>query len=82
MQYDAWTKSILLILIHKSQFTNLPLAFLFINNLTTHSKFNNTHFMTLIMLSDYMKALNSTMKLPTNNEHFPMRILFSIIYSL
>jgi hypothetical protein len=47
-----------------------------------NSKFNNIHFMTLIMLSDYMKALNSTRNLPTNNEHFPMHILFSIIYSL
>jgi hypothetical protein len=32
--------------------------------------------MNLIMLSDYIKALNSTRKLPTNNEHFPMHILF------
>jgi hypothetical protein len=38
------------------------------------------HFMNLIMLSDYMKALNSTRTLPTNNEHFPMHTLFSTIY--
>jgi hypothetical protein len=40
------------------------------------------HFMNIIMLSDYMKAQHSTRKLPTNNEHFSMHILFSIIYLL
>jgi hypothetical protein len=38
--------------------------------------------MNIIILSDYMKYLNSTRKLPTNNEHFPMHILFSTIYLL
>jgi hypothetical protein len=38
--------------------------------------------MNLITLSDYMKALNSTMTLPTNNGHFPMHISFFTIYLL
>jgi hypothetical protein len=40
------------------------------------------HFMNLIMLSDYMKALNSTRTLPTNNEHFLMHISFSTTFFL
>jgi hypothetical protein len=38
--------------------------------------------MNLIMLSDYMKALDSTRTLPTNNEHFLMHISFSTIFSI
>jgi hypothetical protein len=39
-------------------------------------------FMHLIMLSDFMQALNSTRKHFAKNEYFPMPILFSTIYLL
>jgi hypothetical protein len=38
--------------------------------------------MNLIMLSDYMKVLNSKKKHPTNNKYFSRHILFTIIYLL
>jgi hypothetical protein len=38
--------------------------------------------MNLIILSYFMRGLNSTRKYYTKNEYFPMHILFSTIYSL
>jgi hypothetical protein len=38
--------------------------------------------MNIIVLSDYMKLLNSTRKHPTNNEYFSRHILFTTMYLL
>jgi hypothetical protein len=38
--------------------------------------------MSLNILSDFMQFLNSTRKHSTNNEYFPMHIIFTIIYLL
>jgi hypothetical protein len=67
---------------HKSYFTKLPLAFLFINKLTEPWKFNNMQFMSLNMLYDFTKALNSIGNHYTKNEYFLLHIVFTIIYSL
>jgi hypothetical protein len=40
------------------------------------------HFMTLIILYDFMQVLNSIRKHPTNNEYFSRHILFTTIYLL
>jgi hypothetical protein len=74
--------SILLILFHKSHFTNLPLAFLFIYNLIEHWKFNNMHFMNLFILSDFMQALNINRNHYNKNDYFSRHTLFSTIYLL
>jgi hypothetical protein len=37
-------------------------------------------FMCLIMFSDFMQVLLTKRRHPTNNEHFPMHILFTTIY--
>jgi hypothetical protein len=47
-----------------------------------HYKFNNMHFRILMLLSDFMKALNRRRKHYTKNENFPMHLLFTIIYLL
>jgi hypothetical protein len=52
-------KSILIILIFTSNFTILPLAFLFTNKLTKHLKFNNMHFMNLNMLFDFIQVYSA-----------------------
>jgi hypothetical protein len=75
-------RSIILVWTPKSYFTHLPLAILFINNLTKHYKFNNMQFKSINMLSDFMQVLNSTRKHLTKNECFPMLILFTTIYLL
>jgi hypothetical protein len=72
----------LLILTHTSYFTNLPLAILFINKATKHYKINNMHVMSFNKFSDFMQVLYSIRKHPTNNEDFPMHILFTRIYLL
>jgi hypothetical protein len=74
--------SIILILTHNSYFTILPLAFLFINNLTKHEKFNNIQFKILNLQYDLMQVLISINKHPTKNEHFPKHTIFSTIYLL
>jgi hypothetical protein len=61
------TMSILLILIQESYFTNLPLAFLFIYNLTKHYKINNMRFKNLTWFYDFIQVLYSTRKLLTVN---------------
>jgi hypothetical protein len=38
--------------------------------------------MHLIMLSDFMQVQHIKRRQPTNNEHFPMHILFTTIYLL
>jgi hypothetical protein len=74
--------SILLILTHKNQLTNLPLGFLFIYKLTKHYKFNNMRLVILIWFSDFMQVLYNIRKHPTKNECFRMHILFTTIYLL
>jgi hypothetical protein len=64
---------------HKGYFANLPLAFLFINKVTRHWKFNNIKFRILIMLFGFMQVLNHLKKHPTKNEHFQV---YSIFYKL
>jgi hypothetical protein len=39
-------------------------------------------FMHLMMFSDFMQVLLIKSKHPTNNEHFPMHILFTTFYLL
>jgi hypothetical protein len=72
--------SIPLILIHESHFTNLPLAFLFIYNLTMPQKFNNMQFKSLNMLPNFMKVLYIIRKHPTKNEYISKHIPSTTIY--
>jgi hypothetical protein len=52
-------------LIQKSHFTNLPLSFLFIYNLTKHQKINNMRFKNLTWFYDFLHVLYSASKFPT-----------------
>jgi hypothetical protein len=64
IQSAIWcmNRSIILILTHKSHFTNLPLTFLFINNLTKHYKFNTMRLVMLTWFSDFVQVLYSARK--------------------
>jgi hypothetical protein len=74
--------SILTILPLQAIFTKLPLAFLFLYKLIMPSKFNNMHFKSQIILSDFIQVLYSTRKHYAKVGYIPKHILFIIIYLL
>jgi hypothetical protein len=74
------TGASLSILTHKCDFTNLHLAFLFINDLTKHYKLNNMRFRILIRLFDFIQVLNIKMRLSTKDEYCSTHIQFTTIY--
>jgi hypothetical protein len=69
-------------LAHKSYFTILPLAFLFVNNLTKHLKINNMILVRLTWFSDFIQVLNCIRKHTTMSERLSKHILFTTIYLL